>query len=135
MAPPRPSLVEVARTAAEDLLDLLVSQIKLARVELAADARGALKRIARLSLFIPPVIVGYAFAMGALVAWLRAFWPLPLALGAVAALQISVGVAGILAVLRGFGHATLLDRTAVEAAQSVRGAVVAVSPRKRVSDV
>ena len=73
----RPSLMDVAKHAAEDLLDLLAAQIKLARLELSADLREGLKRILRIALFIPPLVIGYAFGMAAIASWLAGHWGLP----------------------------------------------------------
>ena len=59
-------MVQVATETAEELADLFAAQIKLAHLELSLDLRLALKRVARIALFIPPLVVGYAFAMAAL---------------------------------------------------------------------
>jgi len=118
-APRRASLVDVARTAVEDLVDLLGSQLKLARVELAADARGALRRITRLAVFVPPLVVGYAFGMAAAASWLASLWGMSLALAALAAVQIAIGAIGMVVVLRGFKRFELLSRTSAEGSATV----------------
>jgi len=123
----RPSLVDVAKGAAEDLLDLLVAQIRLARVELVADARAALRRVARLALFIPPLLLGYGFAMAALASWLGRYWGLTAALGAVAAFHIAVGGVGIVFALRALSRVHVLERASSEAADTVQHTIAAVS--------
>ena len=93
---PRPrSLGEVAQGAAEDALTLLAAQIKLARLELSADLRRGLQGGVRIALFLPPLVIGYAFAMTALASWLGRYWGRPAALASVAALQIVPAVLGI----------------------------------------
>ena len=69
----RPSVVQVATETAEELADLFAAQIKLAHLELSLDLRLALKRVARIALFIPPLVVGYAFAMAALSSFLATY--------------------------------------------------------------
>ncbi len=64
-------MVEVATDTVEELADLLAAQIKLAHLELSVDLRLAGKRAARLALFLPPLAVGYAFAMAALARFSR----------------------------------------------------------------
>ena len=49
----------------------------------------------RLALFVPPLVVGYAFAMVALAALLGTYWPRPVALASIAALQLIVAGLGI----------------------------------------
>lgn len=114
------SLAAVAKDAAGDLLDLIGAQIRLVRAELSGEVRAGLSRIARVALFAPVVLVGYAFAMAALAAALAPYWGWPLALGAVAAVQLVVGGAGVLWAVRRLSRVRLLRRTADEVAETVR---------------
>jgi uncharacterized membrane protein YqjE len=125
----------VARDAAEDLVDLVSAQIRLARLEVSADLRQALKRLARLALFLPPLVVGYAFAMAALASWLGTRWGHPIALGAVAALQLVVAGVGILWSLSALRRARLLDRPGAELAEGVQRTLAAVTVRARATHV
>lgn len=103
----------------EDLVDLLGAQLKLARVELTSDARGALKRVTRLAIFVPPLVVGYAFGMAAAASWLARLWGISLALAVLAAVQIAFGAIGMVVVLRGFKRFELLSRTTAEGSATV----------------
>lgn len=123
----RPSLVDVAKVAAEDLLDLFTAQIKLARLELSSDLREALKRFVRVALFIPPLLVGYAFGMAAIASWLGGYWGRPVALASVAAMQIVAAGIGIVWSLSALGRARILKRASTEMAETVQRTIAAVS--------
>jgi uncharacterized membrane protein YqjE len=114
------SLASVAKDAAGDLLDLLGAQIRLVRAELSGEVRAGLSRLARVALFAPIVIVGYAFGMAALAALLAPEWGWPLSLAALAGFQLLVGVWGVMWSLRRLARVRLLHRTADEAAETVR---------------
>jgi hypothetical protein len=126
-APNRPrSLGEVAQGAAEDALHLLAAQLKLVRLEVSADVRRGLEGAVRIALLLPPLVLGYAFAMAALVSWLGRYWGRPAALAAVAALQIvpaTIGVVHTLAALRRSRH---LAPAAPEVADGFRRTLAAV---------
>ena len=114
------SLAAVAKDAAGDLLDLIGAQIRLVRAELSGEVRAGLSRMARVALFAPIVLAGYAFAMAALAAVLAPYWGWPLALAAVAALQLLVGGAGVLWSVRRLSRVRLLQRSADGVAETVR---------------
>jgi hypothetical protein len=127
-------MVDVAKNAAEDLLELFTAQIKLVRLELSADLREALKGVGRVALFVPPLIVGYAFAMAALASWLGEAWGRPLALAAVGALQIAVAGLGLLWAVGALRRTRVLGRTGTQVADSVQRTLTAVSDGSSVSD-
>ncbi len=107
--PARPaSLGDVAQVAVEDALHLLASQIKLVRLEAGADLRRGLAGGVRIALFLPPLVLGYAFAMVALAWWLGRYWGRPAALAAVAAVQILPAGIGLLRALGTLGRAAAL---------------------------
>jgi predicted alpha/beta-fold hydrolase len=106
----------------------------LARLEVSADLREALRRLARVALFVPPLVVGYAFGMAALASWLGGHWGRPAALASVAALQIVVAGSGILWSLSALGRARILERSGAEMADSVQRTIAAVSGRPGSSD-
>jgi hypothetical protein len=124
-----------AQDAAEDLVDLVSAQIRLARLEVSADLRRGLSGVARVGLFLPPLVVGYAFAMAALAALLGELWPRPVALGAVAALQLLVAGLGLSWSLAALRRGRLLERSAAELAEGVRRTLAVVSDGTRRSDV
>ncbi len=123
----RPSLVQVATDTAEELADLFSAHIKLAHLELSRDLRLALKRAVRIALFIPPLLVGYAFAMAALAAFLSGYCGRLAALGSVAALQIAVGGIGLRRTLSTLRQTPILERTGVEMTGNVQAAMEILS--------
>jgi hypothetical protein len=124
-----------ARDAAEDLVDLVSAQIRLARLEVSADLRQGLMSFARIALFLPPLVVGYAFAMAALAALLGAYWPRPAALGALGALQLLVACLGISWALAALRRLRSLTRAATDVADGARRTFAVVSAGTRPSDV
>jgi len=130
----RKSFGDVAKGAAEDLLDLVAAQVQLARLEVTAEVRRTLKRGLRLALFLPPLLVGYAFAMAALASWLGAYWGQLAALGAVAALQIVVAGIGIPLSLAPLRPTRVLERAGTDIAEGVLRTIAAVSDHRSPSD-
>jgi len=128
------SLSDVAKGAAEDLVDLVSAQIRLARLEVSAELRRTLKRVARIALLMPPLVVGYAFGMAALASWLTGMWGRTLALAAVGAVQIVGAGAGILWSMAALARTRVLERAAGDLADDVRRTIAAVSVQKRPSD-
>ena len=127
-------MVEVATETIEELADLLAAQIKLAHLELSVDLRLALRRVARIALFIPPVIVGYAFAMAALASFLATYWGRPGALGSIAGLQIAIGGIGLQRTLAALRRTPILERTGADVTNGVQATRAALSDRTRSSD-
>jgi hypothetical protein len=127
-------VVQVATETAEDLADLFAAQIKLARLELSVDLRLALKRVARIALFIPPLVVGYAFAMAALVSFLATYCGRLAALGSVAGLQIAVAGIGLQRTLSALRRTTILERTGADVSGTVQRTMAALSSRTRSSN-
>jgi Putative Actinobacterial Holin-X, holin superfamily III len=128
-------VVQVATDTAEGLADLLAAQIKLAHLELSLDLRLALKRVARIALFIPPLIVGYGFAMAALSSFLASYWGRLAALGSVAGLQIAVAGIGLQRTLSALRRTPILERTSADLTGGVQRTMAALSDRTRSSDV
>ena len=126
------SLASVAKDAASDLLDLVGAQIRLVRAELSEEVRASVSRVARIAAFAPLVLLGYAFGMAAAAAALAPYWGWPLALLALAGLQLVVGVAGVLWAIRRLKQVRLLHRSAGEVAETVRRIeTTARAPRDR----
>jgi len=128
-------VVQVATDTAEELADLFAAQIKLARLELSLDLRLALKRVARIALFVPPLVVGYAFAMAALSSFLATYWGRLAALGSVAGLQLAVAGIGLQRTLSALRRTSILERTSADVTGSVQRTMAALSGRTRSTDV
>lgn len=128
-------MVQVATETAEDLADLFAAQIKLAHLELSLDLRLALKRVARIALFLPPLVVGYAFAMAALSSLLAIHWGRLAALGAIAGLQLAVAGIGLQRTVSALRRTPILERTSADVTGSVQRTMAALSDRTRSSDV
>ena len=128
-------MVQVATDTAEELADLFAAQIKLARLELSLDLRLALKRVARIALFVPPLVVGYAFAMAALSSFLATYWGRLAALGSVAGLQLAVAGIGLQRTLSALRRTSILERTSADVTGSVQRTMAALSGRTRSTDV
>jgi len=124
----------VASDTIGELADLLAAQIKLAHLELSIDLRLALKRVARLAVFVPPLVVGYAFAMATLAAFLATHWGRLVALGSVAGLQLAVGGIGLQRTLAALERTRILKRTSAELTSGVQRTVAALSGATRSSD-
>ena len=120
-------MVQLATDTAQELADLFAAQIKLAHLELSLDLRLALKRVTRIALFIPPLVVGYAFAMAALSSFLAAYCGRLAALGSVAALQIAVAGIGLQRALSALRRTPIWERTGADLTSSVRRSLAALS--------
>jgi len=130
-----PSVIQVATQAAEELADLFAAQIKLAHLELSLDLRLALKRVARIALFIPPLVVGYAFAMAALSSFLATYCGRLAALGSIAGLQLAIAGIGLQRTVSALRRTPILERTSADVTGSVQRTMAALSDRTRSSDV
>jgi hypothetical protein len=124
---PSPSLVDAVKTAAENLVDLIGAQIRLARVEVVSEVGRAARRTLRLAIFIPMLLGGYACGVAALAAWLSGYCGLPGALGIVAGAQLLAGGIGLFSVQRRLRSVKLLERSSSEVTESIGQAVAAIS--------
>jgi hypothetical protein len=120
--------------AAEDALTLLAAQIKLARLEVSADLRRGLQGGVRVALFVPPLVIGYVFAMMALASWLGGQWGRPAALASVAALQIVPAALGIVWALAALRLTPAGARSGAAIAASFRPTLAAVPSSPRPAD-
>jgi hypothetical protein len=127
-------VVQAVTDTAEELADLLAAQIKLAHLELSVDLRLALKRATRIALFIPPLVVGYAFAMAALTSFLATYCGRLAALGSIAALQLAIAGIGLQRTLSALRRTPILERTGAEVSGSVQRTMAALSDRTRSSN-
>jgi hypothetical protein len=119
------------RATAEDLVDLVTAQVKLVRVELLADVRAMGVHLARLAIFIPLLVLGYAFLAGAAAWALAARLGLPLALALIGGLHVCVGVWGVVRASRSIAAVRVLDRSREEAERTIEAVVPAVATPPR----
>ena len=124
-------MVQLATDTAQELADLFAAQIKLAHLELSLDLRLALKRVTRIALFIPPLVVGYAFAMAALSSFLATYCGRLVALGSVAGLQLAIAGIGLQRTLSALRRTPILERTSAEVTGTVQRTMAALSDRTR----
>jgi uncharacterized membrane protein YqjE len=121
-------LADRLRETAEDLVELVGAQLRLTRLELLTDARTLGTRLLRLAAFVPLVLIGYAFVMGAITIALGQFIGFGWALLLVGALNLAVGAWGSLRAVRAVREVRLLDRSRDEIERSVGSVVAAASP-------
>ena len=124
-------MVQLATDTAQELADLFAAQIKLAHLELSLDLRLALKRVTRIALFIPPLVVGYAFAMAALSSFLATSCGRLVALGSVAGLQLAIAGIGLQRTLSALRRTPILERTSAEVTGTVQRTMAALTDRTR----
>lgn len=103
----------------------LVSQhVALAKLELGTSARRAGLGVAQIAACAPLVLVGYSFLNAALALALGRWLPLAGAVAVVGALNVALGVVGILLAARAFRR-PMLDDSAAELERTVQ----ALAPR------
>lgn len=102
----------------EGLARLLTEHLTLARLELAHDARDVGRRLAWLSIFVPMVLVGYAFACAAAAQYLTRWLSLPAALLSVGAINAGAGGLGIQRVLARMRTRGIMNGTVQELSRS-----------------
>jgi hypothetical protein len=125
----------VATDVAGELAGLFTAQIKLARLELSGDLRLALTRVVRIALFIPPLVVGYAFAMAALASLLAPYYGRLVALASVGAAQLLIAGIGLWRTLSALRRTSILGRSGTAVTESVQRTIAALSDGDRSPDV
>ena len=112
-------VVGLLRETADGLGQLIADHIKLARLELAADARSYGQGVATL------VIAGFVLALGYAFAWLAIGLAVarlcgaPIAFGGVAVLHLIVGGVAVSAAVKRMKRPALMRGSAAEAGRSV----------------
>lgn len=112
-------VVGLLKETADGLGQLIADHIKLARLELAADARSYGQGVATL------VVAGFVLALGYGFAWLAIglavarFCGAPIAFGGVALLHLIVGGVAVSSAVKRMKKPALMRGTAVEASRSV----------------
>lgn len=124
---PSASVSSLARSTFESLVDLLSAQIRLARTELALDARKALTKTAAIAAFIPMIFVGYIVLCFALAAWLDQVMPAAAAYAIAGFSQILLGAIGTLLMVQRLRRIEALDRTKEQVDTSISAVGAALS--------
>lgn len=124
---PSASVSSLARSTFESLVDLLSAQIRLARTELALDARKALTRTAAIAAFVPMVLVGYIVLCFALAALLDQVMSTAAAYAIVGFSQILLGAGGTLFMVQRLRRIDALDRTKEQVDESISAVGSALS--------
>ena len=115
----REGIVGLIRETVDGLRDLIADHIKLARVEMVADAKTYGRSIAVLAVAGLVLAIGYVFGLIAAALGLTRLWGAPLAFAAVAALHL---VGGGIAVAWSVGkmrRTQLMHDTVAEAKGSI----------------
>jgi hypothetical protein len=124
-------VVGLLRETADGLGQLIADHIKLARLELAADARSYGQGVATLLIAAIVLSLGYAFAWLAIGLELAHLWGAPIAFGAVAAVHLVAGGIFVSSALKRVKSTRLMSESANEASRSV--SALARPLEKRVS--
>jgi hypothetical protein len=112
-------VVGLLRETVDGLGELIADHIKLARLELAADARSYGHGVAMLVVAGVVVTLGYAFAWLAIGLAVARFWGAPIAFGAVAAVHLIGGGIAVSSATKRMKKTRLMRDSAVEASRSV----------------
>jgi hypothetical protein len=124
----RSEIAERLRATAEDLVELVTAQVKLTKLELVADARQLGSRLARLAIFVPLVILGYAFGAGAGAYALGTRIGFGWSFALFGVVHAAVGAIGVIRVGRTFRQVRVLDRSRDELERSLKTVTPALNP-------
>jgi len=114
-------LSDLAKDALDDFVDVLASQFRLFRVEMAADVSDAAKGIGRIAIFLPIIAVGYIFAVTGLALWLSRWTGAPMAFAGVGAIHLAVGGVGAIVSVSRLKRVTVLPRTDFQISRTLVG--------------
>lgn len=104
---------------AESFSRLVTQHLQLARLELTEDLKATGMNVALIVAFVPFILVGYAFACGALAAVLAPSMGWAGALGVVALLNLAAGGGGVAWALQRLKTRRMMDDTADELSRSM----------------
>jgi hypothetical protein len=107
------------RETADGLGQLVADHIRLARLELTADARSYGQGAATLLIAGAVLTLGYAFAWLAVALALARLWGGPIAFGAVAALHLAAGAIAVSTAVKRMRRTRLMRESANAASRSV----------------
>ncbi|MBL8922448.1 MAG: phage holin family protein [Myxococcaceae bacterium] len=106
------------REVVDGFSELTAQHIRLARVELAEDARFVGVRVGVIAALAPLILVGYGFLCVALALVLRRVMAIDLAFLLVGLVNLVGGVAGIVVAARQLGEKKVLTETLTELEES-----------------
>ena len=104
---------------ADGFSKLVTQHLQLARLEIAEDAKAIGVDVASIAVFVPFLLVGYAFVCGALAAVLATWLGWAGALALVGGLNLGGGVFGILRAVKRMKSRQMMDDTASELTRSM----------------
>jgi hypothetical protein len=113
------SIVSLLKETVDNLGRLLADHLKLARVELTADAKAYGRRVSLLAVAAGGLLFGYAFACLAGAFALATVIGTPLAFLAVGGLHLVAGSVGLAVLVRRLAEDTPLDETFTEIHRTV----------------
>lgn len=114
MVPAEMALGTQLREVVDGLSELTAHHIRLARVELAEDARFVGIRVGVIAALAPLILVGYGFFCIALALLLRRVMSAELAFFVVGLVNLAGGVAGIVVAAQQLSKRKVLDETLTE---------------------
>ena len=112
-------VVGLLRETADGLGQLIADHIKLARLELTADARSYGQGVATLVIAGLVLTLGYAFAWLAIALALARLWGAPIAFAAVAVLHLIAGAIAVSTAVKRMKRTRLMRESANAATRSV----------------
>lgn len=115
----REGIVGLIRETVDGLRDLIADHIKLARLELVADAKNYGRGVAVLAVAGLVLAIGYVFGLIAGALELALLWGTPLAFAAVAGLNLVVGAVALAWALAKMRRTRLMHDTVAEAKDSI----------------
>lgn len=121
-------IIGLVRETADGLGRLVADHIKLARLEIVADAKGYARETAVLLVGALILLVGYGFAWLAIALTLATWLGAPIAFGCVAALHLAAGGVALGAATRRMKRARLMGETASEVSRSVSALARTTTP-------
>jgi hypothetical protein len=120
-------IVSRLKETADGLGELVSDHIKLARIELASEARSYGRGVAVLAVATLVLVLGYAFAWTAAALLLARVVGAPLAFAIVGAPHLIAGVVGLVSALSKMRQTELLPESSLEASRSLNALVKPLS--------
>jgi len=112
-------VVGLLKETADGLGQLIADHIKLARLELTADARSYGQGMATLVIATLVLVLGYTFAWVAIALALGRLWGAPIAFAAVGVLHLVAGGIAVSSAVKRMKNTRLMRESANEASRSV----------------
>jgi hypothetical protein len=116
---PNKSLADLVKEALDDLGEVITVQIRLVQAKAAADLSDAVRKIGRVVIFVPLMVIGYVFTLTGLTLWLAQGIGYVRAFVIIGGANVVLGAGGFLVAARRIKTAGLLDRPKLEATKTV----------------